>query len=514
MERHASETYQLPGEGLLTVSAGGRDTPPFRFSRMGPKGPQLDDQTIALLAGAMAEGGGEGSRIPAGFTYLGQFIAHDLSFDDTRVMFGANITPARLIQGRSPRLDLDSLYGAGPQDPESIGFYKADGVRLRTGTTVAADDIPAMRGFDLPRGAGRTRRERRKAVIADERNDDNLAIAQTHLAFIRFHNRVVDRLEGTVPWSQLFARARKLVTKHYQWMIRTDYLPRICAAVVLDDVFDNGRKAFEVAAKATSAPTMPIEFSVGTFRLGHSMIRRSYSWNARRDDHSLTLAALFRNSAKAGNLGGSDRLRSTLIADFRRMYDFRDSARPDFALPDKLNFAMRIDTRLVNPLEELPSGTFGETDVPRHARRSNLAFRNLTRAKMVELATGQDIARFLKRRGVTLDRLEEEQILEGDRNGAKLAGFDGERARLLAKRTPLWFYVLREAELNGGVLNGVGARIVAETFHRAMQGSRASIVNDAPWHPTLGPDEETFRMVDLLVFAYGGDLALTQLEQP
>ena len=85
-------------------------------------------------------------------------------------------------------------------------------------------------------------------MIADERNDDNLAVAQTHLAFIRFHNRVVDTLPASVPAALRFARARELVTKHYQWMIRSDYLPRICEETVLDDVFTNGRKAFEATA--------------------------------------------------------------------------------------------------------------------------------------------------------------------------------------------------------------------------------------------------------------------------
>jgi len=44
--------------------------------------------------------------------------------------------------------------------------------------------------------------------------------------------------------------------------------------------------------------------------------------------------------------------------------------------------------------------------------------------------------------------------------------------------------------------------VVAEVFHRAMEGSRASIVRDPAWRPTLGPDEGTFRMVDLLLFAF------------
>ncbi|MPZ74606.1 MAG: hypothetical protein GEU74_15535 [Nitriliruptorales bacterium] len=79
---------------------------------------------------------------------------HDLTFDRTKVMLGANVTPAQLLQGRSPSLDLDCLYGAGPADAASAKFYAADGLHLRMGKTVAADGIAAKEGFDLPRGAG------------------------------------------------------------------------------------------------------------------------------------------------------------------------------------------------------------------------------------------------------------------------------------------------------------------------------------------------------------------------
>ena len=143
-----------------------------------------------------AVGGAAG--IPAGFTYVGQFVDHDLTFDKTVVMLDANVTPAQLVQARSPSLDLDSLYGGGPNDPASEKFYEADKVHLKMGSTVAAGP-PAMQGFDLPRGAGSTVEEKRKAIIPDPRNDENLAVAQLHLAMIRFHNRVVDTLPSNVP---------------------------------------------------------------------------------------------------------------------------------------------------------------------------------------------------------------------------------------------------------------------------------------------------------------------------
>lgn len=122
---------------------------------------------------------------------------------------------------------------------------------------------------------------------------------------------------------------------------------------------------------------------------------------------------------------------------------------------------------------------------------------------MVRLASGQQMAKFLRNRGVTVSNLTSAQIRDG-RNGADLNALTQPQRTALVKNTPLWFYVLREAEFNAGRLKGVGARIVAETFHRAIEGSRVSIVRDPTWRPSLGPNKETFRMVDLLLFAFNG----------
>jgi Animal haem peroxidase len=528
MVTHGSESYYVIGEGLLGESVGGREpdqdgpiavaattaaaadeaAPPFRFKRMGPSGAgkQLGEGAMKKLGAAMAVAGGGLSQIPAGYTYLGQFVDHDLTFDKTKVAFGANVTPAQLIQARSPSLDLDSLYGAGPQDPKSEKFYESDGLHLKMGKSTG----PTKNGFDLPRGAGTTAAKKRKAIIPDPRNDENLAVAQTHLAMIRFHNRVVDTQLGGVPTAQKFAKAREIVTKHYQWMLRTDYLPRICRAGVVNDVFNNGRKAFEVGALPTQVPTMPIEFSIAGFRLGHAMVRAAYNWNAIFDNGGGTLEFLFTFSNTGGNLGGDTRLASIWIADWRRLYDFGESpGKPNLTVPaGKFNRAMRIDTRMVDPLQHLPPktvglpGSTGFNDV-----RRNLAFRNLTRAKMVKLATGQQMASFLKNKGVTLTKLTKAQIRDG-KNGADLGGLTQAQRQAVLKDTPLWFYVLREAELNGGKMSGVGARIVAETFHRAMEGSDNSILRDTTFSPSLGPNSNTFRMADLLFFAFEGKKAL------
>jgi hypothetical protein len=527
--KHGSETFFIEGEGLFTSQVGGRSgeepdpvtesesprasapralladaAPPFRFSRVGPRGSALAAGTTKKLARAMTVGGGGHGDVPAGYTYLGQFIDHDLTMDRTAVMLGTDVRPVDLVQGRSPRLDLDSLYGNGPGDPASARFY-SDGVHLKTGDTVAAGD-PKKLGHDLPRvGTGPHLAAKRRANIPDLRNDENLVVAQTHLAMIHFHNRVVDKLSSSLPATEKFGRARKRVSMHYQWMVRHDYLPRIVRPSVLDDVFTHGRKLVEPGAVPTSVPTMPVEFSVAAFRLGHSMIRSAYNWNKNFPGGEGTLDFLFTFSATSGDLGGDRRLPSNWIADWRRMYDFPAGGRPGLVAPgSNVNHAMRIDTRLTDPLSDLPLGSFGgDASIADGDIRRNLAFRNLTRAKMVKLASGQQMVTRLKSLGVNVTALTRAQLLGGS-GGATLDHLTSAEKDAVVTRTPLWFYVLREAELNGGRLKGVGARIVAETFHRAMEGSRFSIVRDPTWRPMLGRNDTTFEMTDLLFFAFAG----------
>ncbi len=524
--KHGSESFYIEGEGLLTTQVGGRSgdepdpltasdhpkapaaralaratPPPFRFSRVGPKGSPLSATVTTKLARAMVVGGGGVGRIPAGYTYLGQFVDHDLTMDRTDVMLGEDVGPTDLLQGRSPRLDLDSLYGAGPTHEGSAKFYEADGIHLRAGTTIASGD-QARVGHDLPRvGTGKGLAAKQRALIPDPRNDENLVVAQTHTAMIRFHNKTADGL-ASLPEATRFAHVRKRVTMHYQWMLRHDYLPRICEPAVVDDVWANGRRLVEPDALPTDVPTMPIEFSVAAFRLGHSMIRPHYNWNAFFPDDSGTLDYLFAFSALGGDLGGEKQLISSWMADWRRMYDFPEAGRPRLAAPDAgLNHAMRIDTRLTSPLSSLPPRTFdGDDSTPELPR--NLAFRNLTRGAMVRLASGQQMVERLKSRGVTIAPLTRAQVLTG-KGGARLDRLTAAEKDAVATRTPLWFYVLREAEVGQGRLTGVGARIVAETFHRAIEGSRYSIVRQPDWTPRLGPRPGTFEMTDLLLFAFG-----------
>jgi hypothetical protein len=539
------ENYYVVGEGILTTDGkGGICERPsteaslrkFRFSRLVPKGGTIDPALLEKVAAAMTvaptapatQPQSADPPVPAGFTYLGQFVDHDLTLDNTARALGEHVTVNELLQGRSPALDLDSVYGRGPADRDDDRFYAPDKLKLRVGITAAINGAGTnvnLNGYDLPRVTqGSTKAERQRALIPDARNDENLIVAQTHLAFLRFHNRVVDQLaDAGVPSAILFERARETVVRHYQWMLRTDFLPRIVDRAIVEDVFVNGRRFFEVPGdghtnghrrhtKAGDTPTMPIEFSVAAYRLGHSMVRARYDWNRIFSGGLASLRLLFTFSGTSGNFNPADpdvnnqesglfeRLPTNWAVDWRRMYDFAGEAgRADLAGPAGFNIAQRVDTLLVDPLATLPKGSFGGNGSNPPPIQLNLAFRNLIRANMVELASGQQAAEFLDLEPLTAD-----QIINGTGTGAVLDALGEDERATLAARTPLWFYILREAELNGGRLTGVGGRIVAEVFHRAMEGSRVSIVRDPSWRPTLGPDPDTFGMVDLLLFAFEG----------
>jgi hypothetical protein len=545
MKRHVRDSFFVVGEGVLEFDDKGgavtrqpstaEELRRFRFSRLGPKGPRTDEETRVALATAITSNvpqpDSADPAVPAGFTYLGQFVDHDLTMDRTESQLGQDVNLDELMQGRSPALDLDSVYGRGPRDKDDQAFYAQDGVKFKVGTTTPVPfpdegtNVP-FEGFDLPRrgGTAGTAADRRLPLIPDARNDENLVVAQTHLAFIRFHNRVVDELALTgLTGERLFRAAKELVVRHYQWMLRTDHLPRIIDPAIVDDVFTNGRKFFEVPGRhygRDNAPTMPIEFSVASYRFGHSQVRGAYQWNRVFNSTGpggiATLFALFTFTGVSGNFDPSSAvpgdlddvnrgplftLPSNWIADFRRLYDFTEADRDDLVPPAQFgggNVTKRIDTLLVDPLSQLPAGTFGGRGTVFREIERNLAFRNLTRASMMELATGQQIAELF---GV--EPLTAEQILTGN-GGAVVEGLSEEQKARLVEATPLWFYVLREAEIGNGRMGPVGGRITAEVFHRAMEGSRISIVRSPYWRPTLGPDSSTFRMVDLLLFAFEG----------
>lgn len=272
---------------------------------------------------------------------------------------------------------------------------------------------------------------------------------------------------------------------------------------------------------------MPIEFSVAAYRFGHSMIREDYDWNeafnGRASPPALgqgTLLNLFRFSGTSGNLnpagdvnnpleGNLERLVTIWVADWTRMYDFAADGAPAALKPANggtVNMARRIDTRVADPLKTLPLGSFGARgNNPADPDGLNLAFRNLIRGRMVKLATAQEVATQFQAAGAASPFLTSAQILGPNPGGVDLSDLSAAVKNEIATATPLWFYILREAEHAGGKLSGIGGRIAAETFHRAIEGSRTSFLRLPAWRPMAGGTHpKGFGMVDLLRRAYDG----------
>lgn len=500
---HGSGVRSIAPEAFAETNMA-TNTHPGLFGRMFPTLPPLvaSDAALEKLAVAMKdangnEPAGDNLKIPAGFTYLGQFIDHDITLDLTSLSEKQE-DPLQIENFRTPGLDLDCLYGLGPNAQPALferqtGSF-SPGPKFLIGTAGASKglnnaDIPA-----LPNDLQRSRQG--YAVIGDHRNDENLVVAQTHLAMLKFHNVVVDRLEKQgVALGERFERAREQVRWHYQWLVLNDFVARLVEPGVLNDVRTNGRLFYRFKTR----PYMPVEFSVAAYRLGHSMVREVYDYNSVFRAGGLTAATLellFSFTGLSGQLVGDTAPRgsplpqptlpSNWVIDWRRFFDF---GVPPGSLPGALpNHSRKLDPFIVASLHTLPGIPPG--------REANLAFRNLRRGVMVGLPSGQSIAAFMKKKKPSITALTPAQISTGpDGQVAKALGFD--------QQTPLWYYILKEAQVlgNGERLGPVGSRIVAEVFVGLVQGDKQSFMNQPGWKPGLpSAAKGDFTMTDLLRF--------------
>ncbi|MEV1084514.1 heme peroxidase family protein [Streptomyces sp. NPDC050211] len=484
-----------------------------------PQGKQVATVVRALLdlGAAMVETPDEvrdpelNSPIPAIYTYWGQFLDHDLTAATDRDL-GINITDEKLppiapdkvvekLQNlRMSALNLDSVYGDGPFAPPAVGKVAVpyDGIKFRLGLLAP---VPAAAGAAIPPVADTQRDlprdDQRAPLIGDTRNDENLVVAQLHVAFLRFHNAAVDWVRDHEPEfesdAEVFRRARDLTRWTYQWLCVHDYLRTVARPDVVDRVDTAEGNLLELDRRGTY---MPVEFAVAAFRFGHSMVRGAYDWNrnfGRPGDRSpvATLNELFQFTGKGGFAGQLTTLPSNWPAEWDRMVDKNSQ----FAN----RFARLIDTRLAPPLADLR----GEGNDPGLADRlkkllKHLAQRNLLRGYRLAAPTGQAVAEAL---GVTpLSRTELEQdSSDGVKKALEAGG--------LFDRTPLWFYLLKEAEVKelGRRLGEVGSRIVAETVIGQIRNDPGSYVNRTSWSPAQGvllPNGRPVRTIaDFLRFA-------------
>ena len=442
-----------------------------RFTRLFPFLPACDldrgviDALVERLRLAAADEHRENHEISAGFTYLGQFIDHDLTFDATSQIDRGN-DPHALANFRTPRLDLDSLYGSGPADQPYLYDWSDPhpGVRLLVGLN--PPDSGAA-GVDLPRN------EQGRAIIGDARNDEHLIIAQLHLLFIKFHNRVVHELherDGELTGNALFDAAYQAVQWHYQWIVTHDHL----AMILGDDLWktfrpriDGDVRAADRAGPLWDVPAIPVEFSGAVYRFGHSMVRQDYPINP---DHAAVPILPPANPQDGLHLGGFRRLPRALQIHW-----------PSFFGPHAVG-SMRIDHRLTRHLYAL---------APDDAKLARL---NLERGQALGLPSGRDVALAMGEKP-----LKEVELYPPGLWPA--ATQTPARAAVLAS-PPLWFYVLREAvaHARGAHLGRVGGRIVAEVLIGLLEADRSSYLNTPePWTPAIDGLPST--MAELVAFA-------------
>jgi hypothetical protein len=422
------------------------------------------DEALSALARQMADTSSapgpspaDNPAIPAGFTFLGQFVDHDMTLDLTPLS-AQEADPHATTNFDTPHLDLGSLYGRGPKGSPEL-YDAARPGRLRLARPNGIDDLP--RGAD-----GR-------AHLGDPRNDENLILSQLHVAFLRFHNRLVD--EG-----RSFADAQRLTRWHFQWVVVHDLLAHVVGPeVVARFLRERGGRVQcrreHYKPKNPHRPMMPIEYSAAAYRFGHSMVRPGYLLSMQPSGP--VLAPTFLNPPDEVDLHGGRPVPAHMRIDWREFFEL-----PGASVPPH-NVARRIDPELSLPLHDLPSSV-----VPRDVQPviSNLAERNLLRGKRLGLPSGQAVARAM---GVV--PLTDAEL---GLSGPPFAG-----------AAPLWYYVLAEArhQHQGLRLGEVGGRIVAETILGILGSDRSSYFHVRGFRP-LAPAGERFRMGDLLAFAAGG----------
>jgi hypothetical protein len=439
----------------------------------------------------------ENDSIPAGYTYLGQFIDHDITFDPASSLQRQN-DPDALVDFRTPRFDLDNIYGRGPDDQPYL--YQPDGLRLQLGNTVADLNDPAMAPFA---GPDLQRNVNGRALIGDPRNDENLIISQLQTVFLHFHNRMLDTVAAAtgLTGDNLFKETQRQVRWHYQWVVVHDFLPRIAGAPVVQDILptdddhggghDGGHGGRHEARilqprfgfyRWRDQPYIPVEFSVAAYRFGHSMVRPDYMLNdfVRQATGGKRTPIFSLDPGPFSNLNGFRPLPSRWGFQWKFFYEHIETGGTEARVHP--HFSYKIDSKLVNPLGHLPFITSGS---------ASLAERNLLRGKAFGLPSGQTVAGAMGVQPLTNAQLGIADLDPG-----------------LQGHAPLWFYVLKEAELmNGGAhLGPVGGRIVAEVLIGLLWGDPLSYLRVQPaWTPTppVAGADGTFGMPEFVRFATG-----------
>ncbi|MGE3154106.1 MAG: heme peroxidase family protein [Nitrospiraceae bacterium] len=486
-------TRMFPG---LSAFAPASDEVRDKVKKLGEKGGLLDAadnltdpvQSIANPT-VFSPNNPDNPNMTAGVTFFGQFLDHDLTLDLKSPLLQP-ADPGKTTNFRTAAFDLDTVYGAGPdQSPEMYDRSSGD-IKFRVDPLPGSEAVSrkgALR-HDLPRD------ENLNALIGDSRNDENVIIAQLHLAMLKFHNAVIDHLRADQafarqPADRVFQQAQRLVRWHYQWIIVHEYLPLTIGQERVDTILSKGPAFYNVDDPARAqnlrnrrnAPLIPIEFSVAAFRFGHSQVRPSYRLNFGVDNASQVFVFVFDdtidpNETDPNDLRGGKRAARRFV-DWQTFFDFGDS---------NVRNNKKIDTKLSSVLMLLPGSRGPAPGLPVDGVQS-LASRNLMRHVNFGLPSGQAIAQTMKVPALTPAQLSELTPYGMDRS------------------TPLWYYILKEAAVmeNGLRLGPVGGGIVGEVFIGLLRADSSSYLSaNRGWRPELpSATPGQFRMTDLLKFA-------------
>jgi heme peroxidase len=430
----------------------------------------------------------EEGGIPAAYTYFGQFIDHDLTFDPASSLQKQNDVDA-LVDYRTPRFDLDNVYGRGPDDQPYLYEDGRSFILGRPLTGAAANP----RARDLRRSEVGNPKNPRRAIIGDPRNDENVIISQLQGLLHRFHNKLA---ADHGDWD--FNRVQREVRFHYQWVVLNDFLPTIVSKDVLDQVVPHVSAKSNIRAhKPTlefyhprNEAFMPLEFSAAAYRFGHSMVRPGYQLS-----ETIGPLAIFTFNDPLQGLTGFREFPSNWAIDWNLFMDLEprppgnDKGPKDPGNKTRTQLAYKIDTSLVNPLGNLPESVAVNPNI--------LALRNLERGWRMRLPTGQSIAR-----AMGLQPLPDDKIIIGKFTGdnADIVGRIDQFGAGFKGNCPLWTYVLAETvetdvtinttqgarKIKTRKLGPVGGRIVAETFVGLLLTDSSSYLAQNPlWTPSL-----------------------------
>jgi len=412
--------------------------------------------------------------VTAGFTYFGQFLHHDLTDDSSSLEEARRLEPEQIRNDQLPCFNLANLYGEGPFAGPHAALYEPGGVRLRVGPKVSLTD-GSSRSFDLATDGN--------VLAADRRAAENVILRQMTAFFARLHNCAVEqhRRDAANP-EKLFAQARRQLCWQFQRLIYEDYLPRLLDPDVYQRVFVENRPRLRWREFA-----VPAEFAAAAMRFGHSMVREEYFLSRTSRDLKLPELATRARDPRS--------LESEWAIEWGQFFQ-------NASIDSQAITARPIDTKITAPLHRLPlpalhvfnlgAPTGGDGTI-------NLPLLTLLRGAALRLPSGQTVARAFDEPELTLDELTR------DCAGAPTPGGEVLRAHGLLRATPLFFYILREAEVrgHGNHLGRVGSQIVAEVLHAALHRDAAAYIHHAEMREgwprwKLGDETRTLRSLGSL----------------